>query len=468
MVNINISSKDKEIMNKILFEYYSRCCNKDIKMNLLDEEQILELKKMESLKYIENLKITSENNFNIVVHKVNFNISESLISWLKDSKVYSKKWNNNHDKIIYKCMEILSNNDDYHLFSDFELGVGARPDLFIIKKNEDFLNMKPIVLEIKHSRSDFLSDIKKPEKRASYLNYCSQMYYVCLENVIRKEEVPEECGLIYLINDQELKIIKDIQEKPVKQESNIKTLLTLLVRSQPYNLNIQISMAKDESKMLSVLTSKYEARKMEKSFIFNPYHKKIMLDANNGYGRFFLTQFNYNYFLDLYFWELVKFEDKKLVLTLRGLEVLKEIEKNERKPSDLLRKIDTSKNHCFENVSINNKEIPILSLTMTKKVKNLKIKAYQKVDIFNEIPNWMNDEILSQYISEFYVIFNGEVNNDLFKGHIGLMKEYEHNLYIQKRIKNKNIIENSKIGELLLSLLMQSKKENKYDHLVIC
>ena len=48
--------------------------------------------------------------------------------------------------------------------------------------------------EIKVSRSDFLNDTKW----ASYLLYCNELYFVCPAKIILVEEVPEQCGLMYI------------------------------------------------------------------------------------------------------------------------------------------------------------------------------------------------------------------------------------------------------------------------------
>lgn len=48
--------------------------------------------------------------------------------------------------------------------------------------------------EIKVSRSDFLRDKKWP----AYLPMCNELYFVCPPNVIKPEECPEPCGLMYV------------------------------------------------------------------------------------------------------------------------------------------------------------------------------------------------------------------------------------------------------------------------------
>ena len=50
------------------------------------------------------------------------------------------------------------------------------------------------------SRSDFLADFKKKCRQAESKKAGCKFYYVCCGDFIKKEEVPEDWGLIYYIN----------------------------------------------------------------------------------------------------------------------------------------------------------------------------------------------------------------------------------------------------------------------------
>jgi len=50
--------------------------------------------------------------------------------------------------------------------------------------------------EIKTSRSDFLREIKQPNKRRIGLAISNQFWFIAPEGLIKPEEVPIECGLI--------------------------------------------------------------------------------------------------------------------------------------------------------------------------------------------------------------------------------------------------------------------------------
>lgn len=53
-----------------------------------------------------------------------------------------------------------------------------------------------IAFEVKVSRGDFLSEIKDPSKRASAMLVSNQFFFVCPLGLVKKEEIPEDCGLI--------------------------------------------------------------------------------------------------------------------------------------------------------------------------------------------------------------------------------------------------------------------------------
>jgi len=51
------------------------------------------------------------------------------------------------------------------------------------------------VYECKVTRSDLMNDIKTG-KYKKYLNHCNRFYYACVDGIVKKEDIPEECGLI--------------------------------------------------------------------------------------------------------------------------------------------------------------------------------------------------------------------------------------------------------------------------------
>ena len=81
--------------------------------------------------------------------------------------------------------------------------VSACPDVFSIRHTTVPAYLAPVVHEIKVSRADLLGDLKKPSKRAAYLDMASECWYVLGTNAKGKpigkaNEVPDECGVLIL------------------------------------------------------------------------------------------------------------------------------------------------------------------------------------------------------------------------------------------------------------------------------
>ena len=83
----------------------------------------------------------------------------------------------------------------------------ARPDVFSIRNTTVQTYVEPIVHEIKVHRSDLLSDLRRPDKRAAYLDLGGECWYVlgCDAKgrpIASEEEVPVECGVMLFENER--------------------------------------------------------------------------------------------------------------------------------------------------------------------------------------------------------------------------------------------------------------------------
>lgn len=78
-----------------------------------------------------------------------------------------------------------------------------------------FDSWQSIVIEVKVSRSDFLSDKKKPHRTKGMGNW---RFYCCPKGMIKKEELPEKWGLIYIDEKGKAKIEYDCRQKRVPCE----------------------------------------------------------------------------------------------------------------------------------------------------------------------------------------------------------------------------------------------------------
>lgn len=88
-------------------------------------------------------------------------------------------------------------------------GVGATSmlDVFSIRNSSVQAYLEPVVHEIKVSRADLLGDLKRPEKRAAYLELGGQCWYVLGRDakdrpIAEPEEIPNECGVIQLVEER--------------------------------------------------------------------------------------------------------------------------------------------------------------------------------------------------------------------------------------------------------------------------
>jgi hypothetical protein len=66
-----------------------------------------------------------------------------------------------------------------------------------------------IAYEIKVSYLDFRSEIKNPDKRKPAMKVCNQFYFAVPALLIDAEEVPDDCGLIWVENCGRIRIAKE-------------------------------------------------------------------------------------------------------------------------------------------------------------------------------------------------------------------------------------------------------------------
>jgi hypothetical protein len=77
----------------------------------------------------------------------------------------------------------------------------ARPDVFSIRNTSVAEYVEPIVHEIKVHRSDLLGDLRRPDKRAAYIDLGGECWYVLGADakgrpIAAPDEVPPECGVM--------------------------------------------------------------------------------------------------------------------------------------------------------------------------------------------------------------------------------------------------------------------------------
>ena len=72
----------------------------------------------------------------------------------------------------------------------------AMPDVFSIRHTTSEQHVEPIVHEIKVSRADLLSDLRRSDKAAAYLALSGQCWYVLREGIARDDEIPPAYGVM--------------------------------------------------------------------------------------------------------------------------------------------------------------------------------------------------------------------------------------------------------------------------------
>lgn len=97
----------------------------------------------------------------------------------------------------------------------------SMPDVFSIRNSSVQAYLEPIVHEIKVSRADLLGDLKRPDKRAAYLDLGGQCWYVLGCDAKGRpiglaDEIPVECGVMLCVEGQ-LDVVRAAPKRPCKE-----------------------------------------------------------------------------------------------------------------------------------------------------------------------------------------------------------------------------------------------------------
>lgn len=99
---------------------------------------------------------------------------------------------------------------------DYERWQCVRPDVYSILPSLNLKGANPCVHEIKVSRSDFLNDISKPEKREAYAAMAEAVYYVAPEGIINPIDIPQGFGLIVEKSIGQFSLIKRPRKRKIE------------------------------------------------------------------------------------------------------------------------------------------------------------------------------------------------------------------------------------------------------------
>lgn len=126
--------------------------------------------------------------------------------------------------LVYKEMPLGSVFLDAHT---------QRADVLTMTKS---YNTRIRIYEVKESRADFLSDVRRG-KYEGYLSFCHQLYFAVPKGLIKKEEVPAGCGLITFSADKGWHVVNaPVVHKPAIDQN---FLMACLFRGQEYALDVR-------------------------------------------------------------------------------------------------------------------------------------------------------------------------------------------------------------------------------------
>ena len=91
----------------------------------------------------------------------------------------------------------------------------AMPDVFSVRHTTVEAYLAPIVHEVKVHRSDLLSDLRSPNKRAAYLQLSSECWYVIRAGIASVDEIPPECGVL-VATDAELDVARPAPKRALQ------------------------------------------------------------------------------------------------------------------------------------------------------------------------------------------------------------------------------------------------------------
>lgn len=143
------------------------------------------------------LELGAENKREVERRKPHHDLAARLAQWLRDK-----------GRITWENIELSTGPRP-------DGSVCVRPDVYSMEKTKNPLNMNPVVHEIKVSRADFLSDLKKPEKRAGYARFSDSVIYVAPGGMIKPEEIPDGCGLLEERAPGQFTIVKRAKRKKI-------------------------------------------------------------------------------------------------------------------------------------------------------------------------------------------------------------------------------------------------------------
>lgn len=465
--------KDEKILNELLKEGF-------ISIYPISSQQVIPrgVSPNERDKILEERKKNSILYYKIIINK-------DIISKISRERLNNKNIKGGHDQIIFSLINFLKKKNNFLFFSNFEIktkfGI-SRPDLYVIPNKENVSDIVPICYEIKHSHNDFMSDVKQPNKRSSYLEISPQLYYVCPVDVIKPHEIPAEAGLIYMDKNENFDVIVNA---PIHNQwvnnFNI-SLLNTLIRHKS-NENIDFFISENATIKNKVRNGDFNSLCSNKNLILMSKNNLHVLDrfaysqSDKTFRDFSLLYESYGAVYDLLGLNIINIEHVKreyfslnnysnvFRLTEVGKKLITEIKDN-NKNINYFRINDriTHKKFSFHEIKYKGEKIfDFYMMNKEKKMDKLLLTGFIKVKNEKELSLILNNKSRLEFLKRFcqklaFVNFENNIDKKLIPAEYSLFQADKYNstshVYPRKEVKRgkKEDIENVDINIFLCLL----------------
>lgn len=167
------------------------------------------------------VELSAEKQREIERRKPHHSLAGNLAEWLRSQ-----------GRVTWENIEFLVHKDSFGQIAK----QAVRPDVFSVRATMNPEEIRPHVYEVKVSRSDFLADIAKPEKRWAYGQIAEAVFYVAPAGLIQEAECPAECGLIVESNNGFELIKKPVRERKRKRvELEPRHFMGLILKPGSFN-----------------------------------------------------------------------------------------------------------------------------------------------------------------------------------------------------------------------------------------
>ena len=142
-------------------------------------------------------ELSFERDREIARRRPHHDLAGRLSEWLRDK-----------GRITWENIELIARDQDGQQ--------AVRPDVFSLVSTYDSKRINPAIYEVKVSRSDFLCDIAKPQKRSGYFKLSEVFFYVCPLGMIEVSDLPEGCGLLVEVDIGNFKVLKKPKKRKIE------------------------------------------------------------------------------------------------------------------------------------------------------------------------------------------------------------------------------------------------------------